>query len=183
MRLRHGLLIFCWFSLLIVVYVFFEVVCYTGLCGGAASKEIAERFLTFYTTFLWVYPIVTLLSIFASALLKYKYYLSAVACLCIPIISLLPFLYVEYVSYQINLKYKKQHDSFIIAQPEDYICNKWKFVRRLPDSHYIFFSKDPESGVETTAYYDSYATLTRALKNNFVDIFQCQNTRNQHIPK
>lgn len=162
-RWRALLLLVIWLSLLLVPYSGIAYLCYLGLCGGAEAYEIGKKYVTFYGVFMWGYPLLVFPSLYFSRRSSYV--------LCIPLLALLAFLYVELDVMHIHAKYVKMHQDAITPKADDYVCDAEKFVR-VDRRGYSLFNYKHGSG--STTFAQSSAELQEMLQRLHVNPADCK---------
>jgi hypothetical protein len=100
---RIILVTFVWLSLLVVPYSLIAWACYAGLCGGGDNAEIGIKYGAFFPIFSIVYLFITILCI--SLYYFNRRFRRSIIILLIPVIALLPFVYVQFKISQIEDKY------------------------------------------------------------------------------
>lgn len=75
-----------------------EYVCYAGLCGGPQADYIRSQthFVTLFGLYVWLYPLLVLNSMYQAHLLRKTHLSAAVKTLFVPLICLLPWLYMTF---------------------------------------------------------------------------------------
>lgn len=92
-------------SLIVVPYSLMAYFCYEGLCGGAAATTIAKHYKNFYGYFWWIYLLVVIVSLIFSRIFKNRYANISFVFLLVPLLCLIPFVYVEYQADKIESQY------------------------------------------------------------------------------
>lgn len=179
-KFRKCLLVFVWASLLLVPYSFFSYLCYLGLCGGGESREIGSTYTEFYGYFCWIYFIIVMLSLLISKILNKLHHLNiSTVVLCIPIISLVPYLYVEMHVESIHLKFKKQHLDYYSPHADDFVCSPGKFIRVDGKNRFSYFDYDTSYTSGSMSAYYSMDDLVEHMRKQSIDITQCKNKAGQ----
>lgn len=160
-------------SLLIAVYSFIAYLCYLGLCGGGAAREIGKQYGSFYGYFWWIYLLIALGSLFVSRLFYHKNNIRAANySLLIPLICLLPYWYVSIQVGLIESKFEKSKIEYYTPKAEDYICSPQKFIRLGDKGYYLF---DVTKNTQVTTFYRNLSELNKALLTSKLNTQQCKN--------
>lgn len=176
--LRNILFIIAALSLLVIPYSFIAWACYAGLCGGGASHEIGQKYGTFYGYYGFIYlPIivVTLIAFFSQR----KNLRNSIIILLMPIIALIPFIYVEINGTMIEKKYEQQRNDYYSAHADDYVCAPNKFIRLSGNQHYVYFEVTSHGSMMNN--YFSYQELKDGLASHSLDVTKCKNKANEII--
>ncbi|ASQ45395.1 hypothetical protein [Legionella clemsonensis] len=174
---RTVLLVVLWFSLLAAFYSFFSYLCYAGLCGGAVAEEISRnplyvKILGYYT---WLYPLIVFGALYLSRRRRQaEDAVGSLTILLVPLISLLPLIYIYFQVEKISNNYAKQQDAYYTAHPTDFVCAPGKFIRR-DNSHFYYFSGI--AGSWSVTYFDNYEEMVTFLENNELNILHCKNQK------
>ncbi|KTD12126.1 hypothetical protein [Legionella jamestowniensis] len=174
---RTILLVIVWLSLLVAPYAFFSYLCYAGLCGGIVAEEVRRNsfYIKVWSYYIWLYPLIVFATLYLSRHRRLaEDSAGSLVMLLIPLISLLPLLYVHFQVKKISTHYAKQRDAYYTAQPRDFVCAPGKFIRQ-DNTHFYYFAG--ASGAWTVTYFDNYAEMVTFLGNNEIDISQCKNQK------
>ncbi|CEK11257.1 hypothetical protein [Legionella hackeliae] len=177
--LRTVLLILVWLSLLVIPYAFISYVCYEGLCGGGAAGEVRSSpfYLKIWGYYMWLYPFIVFGALYLSRRARLSGdFTSSLSILLIPLLGLLPLLYVSFQIGKINKKYTDQETAYYTAQANDFVCAPGKFIRTNKNQFYYFATAPGQYGKSrTVTYFNDYAEIESFLKNNEIDSSQCKN--------
>lgn len=178
---RTFLITVIWLSLLTVPYMLIAYACYAGLCGGSAATAIRNEhphYVSIIGYSIWLYPLIALYALYHSRKLAENAYRST-AILWLPLLCLLPFIYVMHKTNVIEAKETQQREAYYRAQPNDFVCAPGKFIRFDPSQpeHSYFFMGPPDGKGSTVSYFYKTEELKAFLKNNKIDGSQCKNQK------
>lgn len=181
--LRKILIITILVSLLLVPYSFFAYLCYLGLCGGGESHAIGMRFTSFYGYFSWIYFLIAIFSLIFSHILNKKNHAKiSLGILYIPLIALIPYIYVEINAEIIHQEFQKKRLEYYSPRNEDFVCAPGKFIR-YENEHYYYFNYDNTYSSGTMTFYKNLDALKNEFKQNKIDILICKNKNNLSIER
>lgn len=161
-------------TLLITFLAFVQFICYYGLCGGEESSLISEQYLDFFEYFYWVYFLVSVISLIFYAYFKNKNTVTAFVFLLIPLLALIPYLYVE-IKIQI-LHYKYLHHRIPHnPKPGAFVCAPGRFI--YYDGGYHFHDY-PDGYNGTTWTFLHYSEVKEMLSKLGLDITKCKDNSN-----
>lgn len=173
---KKALLVFIWISFILVPYSFFAYLCYLGLCGGEESREVGLKYGSFYGYFFWLYFIIVIASLIASRLFtKANKQQISLFVLFVPIVSLLPFLYVTINVEIIHSKYENQRYEYNSPHADDFVCAPGKFIRMDGQNRYLYFDYDKSYTSGSTSYFNNKEDLLEHMRKTSIDIYQCKN--------
>ncbi|KTC96223.1 hypothetical protein [Legionella feeleii] len=178
---RTFLITVIWLSLLAVPYMLVAYACYAGLCGGSAATKIRNEhphYISIIGYSIWLYPLIALYALYHSRKLA-EYAYRSTTILWLPLLCLLPFIYVMHQTSSIETKETQQREAYYRAQPNDFVCAPGKFIRfdPLQPEHTYFFTGTPDGKGSTVSYFYKTDELNAFLKNNKIDGSQCKNQK------
>jgi hypothetical protein len=174
---RTLLIVIVWISLLIVVpYAFLESICYWGICGGPEVDEIRTHphYISILSYYIWLYPLVVFAALFFSRR-KSRQHVQSLLLVLVPIICLIPYLYVKFQIGKIQTNYVQIHAAVYSVHADDYVCSSGKFFRYHPSASekFLFFNIDKTGS--SVAFFYSFKELENYLRKYNMDPERCKN--------